>query len=245
MALNLENEIGLVVMTNQSSEGNYNGEMLELVFGKYSTEEWFPQGREDWEGIFRPGRTIRKGPFKIMSLTYMMGEPERDDYWAAGNDGIEKVCYPYGDWVDVPVWEFVLEIALVLLWLVALVLSVGSLLIKIIVKLVLLCMRKRDRVPLSWWSTLACVSQLVMVLFIGVVASQAFAYAPAYSYVGWIVAVVPIFILMLGLAIYGIMKIRKVELSKLCKVYNWLMVGGLLAACANILYWNLFMWWLV
>ncbi len=245
LALNIESGIGLVVMTNQSNEANYNGEMLELVFGKYSTEEWFPEGREDWEGIFRPGRTVRKGPFKLMSLTYMMGEPEREDYWAIGNDGVEKVCYPYGDWVDVPIWEFVLEIGLVLLWLVAVVLAVGSLLIKIIVKLVLLCMRKRDRVPLSWWSTLACVMQVLNVLLLAFVASRALSYTPAYSYVGWIVGFVPVLVMMLGLAVFGIMKMRKVKLSKLCKVYNWLTIVFLVVGCANILYWNLFMWWLV
>lgn len=245
LALNLENEIGLVVMTNQSSEGNYNGEMLELVFGKYSTEEWFPKGREDWKGIFRPGRTIRKGPFKIISLTYMLGEPETEEYWITGNDGVEKVCYPYGDWVDVPVWEFVLEIGLVLLWLISLVFAAASLLVKLILWIIRLCRKKRGDVPFRRWSTLACISQMVLVLLMGFVAVKAFSYAPAYSYIGCIVGVIPIFLLMLGLAVYGMMKIRKAELSKVRKVYNWMMVGSLLAACANILYWNLFMWWLV
>lgn len=245
LAFNLESGIGLVVMTNQSSEGNYNGEMLELVFGKYTTNEWFPDGREDWEGIFRPGRTIRKGPFKIMSLSFMLGEPETEEYWTTGNDGVEKVCYPYGDWVDVPGWEFVLEIGLVVMWLISLVFAAVSLLVKLILWIVRLCRRKRGSVPLRHWSTLACISQMVLVLLMGFVAVKAFGYAPAYSYIGCIVGVVPVFLLMIGLAVYGIMNIRKAELSKIRKVYNLVMIICLFAGCANIWYWNLFMWWLV
>jgi len=245
LALHLESGTGMVVMTNQAGETVYNSEMLELIFGKYETEKWFPEGREDWEGIFRPARTVRKGPLKIMSLTYMLGEPLREAYWAAGNDGVEKVYYLYGDWVDVPTWEFVLELGLVLLWLLAVVFSLLSLPVKLIAKLVKMIRKKNAPTPLSRWSSLAAVVQLAIIILFLLAIVMVSAYATASSYM-WIFYALAVFMcVVLGLAIYGLCKSKKVELSKKCRFYNGVTVVMLLATFANMLYWNLFMWWYI
>lgn len=245
LALHLESGIGMVVMTNQANESVYNGEMLELIFGKYETEEWFAEGRKDWEGIFRPARTMRKGPFKLMSLTYMLGEPERETYWAIGNDGVEKVCYPYGDWVDVPTWEFVLELGLVILWVIAVLFSLISLPAKVIVKLVRIFRKKKQPVPLSWWSSLAAVAQVMLIALIVLTVSlvSSYAIAKSYMWVFWLVAL--LMCLMVGMVIYGVRKLSTVELSKKCKFYNGITIAMLAVTVVNILYWNLFMWWYV
>lgn len=245
LALHLESGIGMVVMTNQANESVYNGEMLELIFGKYETEEWFAEGRKDWEGIFRPARTMRKGPFKLMSLTYMLGEPERETYWATGNDGVEKVCYPYGDWVDVPTWEFVLELGLVILWVIAVLFSLISLPVKIIVKLVRICRKKKQPVPLSWWSSLAAVAQVMLIALIVLTVSLVSSYATAntYMWVFWLVAL--LMCLMVGMVIYGARKLRIVEFNRKCKLYNGMTIAMLVVTVVNMLYWNLFMWWYV
>ncbi len=245
LALHLESGTGMVVMTNQASEGVYNSEMLELIFGKYETEKWFPEGRKDWEGIFRAARTIRKGPLKLVSLTYMLGEPEREAYWTTGNDGVEKVCYPYGDWVDVPTWEFALELGLVLLWGIAVVFSLLSLPVKIVVKLVKIIRKKKEPTPLSWWSSLAAVVQIVIIALILLAVSMISAYAIASSYMWIIYALAILMCVVLGLAVYGIYKAKKVSLSKAQRFYNGVTVVMLLATFANMLYWNLFMWWYI
>ena len=245
LALHLESGTGMVVMTNQANESVYNGEMLELIFGKFSVQEWFGEGRKDWEGIFRDARTVRKGPLKLMSLTYMLGEPEREEYWTSGNDGVEKVCYPYGDWVDVPTWEFVLELGLVLLWGIAIVFSLLSLLVKVIVKLVKIIRKKKEPTPLSWWSSLAAVAQIVIIALILLAVSMISAYATASSYM-WIIYVLAILMCVLfGLAVYGMVKGRKVSLGKARRFYNGVTVVMLLVTFANMLYWNLFMWWYI
>ncbi len=245
LALHLESETGMVVMTNQAGEGVYNSEMLELIFGKYETEKWFPEGRKDWEGIFRVARTIRKGPLKLVSLTYMLGEPERETYWTTGNDGVEKVCYPYGDWVDVPTHEFVLELGLVLLWGIAVVFSLLSLAVKIVVKLVKIIRKKKEPTPLSWWSSLAAVAQIVIIALILLAVSMISAYAIASSYMWIIYALAILMCVVLGLAVYGIVKGRKVMLNKKRRFYNGVTVVMLLITFANMLYWNLFMWWYI
>lgn len=245
LALHLESGTGMVVMTNQAQESIYNGEMLELIFGKFSVQEWFGEGRKDWEGIFRPARTVRKGPLKLMSLTYMLGEPEREAYWTTGNDGVEKVCYPYGDWVDVPTCEFVLELGLVLLWGIAIVFSLLSLLVKVIVKLVKIIRKKKEPTPLSWWSSLAAVAQIVIIALILLAVSMISAYATASSYM-WIIYVMALLMCgVIGMAVYGMVKGRKVSLGKARRFYNGVTVVMLLVTFVNMLYWNLFMWWYI
>lgn len=246
LAINLESGTGMVVMTNQANETVYNGEMLELFFGKYSTEEWFTGGREDWEGIYRPARTMRKGPFKIMSLSFMLGEPETEEYWAVGTSGgVEKVCYPYGDWVRVPIWEFVLELGLVLLWVAALMFSVLSLLIKLIRKLVNMCRKKRPEIVLGRWSAMAAVLQLGILVLMVVAVIQVSSYAMASSYM-WVFAGVAVLgCAMLGMIAYGTVNIGKKTSTKKRAFYNWTTVILLGATVVNILYWNLFMGWLV
>lgn len=246
LAFNLESRTGMVVMTNQANEMVYNGEMLELLFGKYATDEWFTGGREDWEGIYRPARTMRKGPFKIMSLSFMLGKPEMEEYWVVGTSGgVEKVCYPYGDWIRVPVWEFVLELGLALLEVLAVVFSAVSLLVKLIRKLVNVCRKKKTVIVLGRWSTLAAVLQLVLVVLFLVAVVQVSSYAIASSYM-WVFAGVAVLAgAMVGSTVYGVISIRKKESTKKRAFYNWTTVVLLGATVVNILYWNLFMGWLV
>lgn len=245
LMLHLESGTGMVVMTNQANENVYNTEMPELVFGKYETAEWFANGRTDWEGIFRSARTVRKGPLKLMSLTYMMGEPEREDYWAVGNDGVEKVCYPYSDWVDVPTWEFGLEIGLVLLWLIAVVFAILSLLIKGIMALVRAIRKRKVQKPMSRWSSLAAVFQIVVIVLILLAVSLVSAFATADTYI-WIVYVLTaLMCAMFGMAVYGIVKSCKTQLSKKCRFYNWITIVLLLTTVVNMVYWNVFMWWYI
>lgn len=246
LALNLESGTGMVVMTNQANEIVYNGEMLELFFGKFQVAEWFVEDRKEWEGIYRPARTMRKGPFKIMSLSFMLGEPDAEEYWVVGTSGgVEKVCYPYGDWVKVPVWEFVLELGLVLLEVVAVVFSVMSLLVKLVRKLVNRCRKRTQEIVLGSWSALAAVLQLVLVVLFLIAVMQVSSYAIASSYMWVFAGVAVLCCAMLGMIVYGIVNICKKTSTKKRVFYNWTTVVLLGTTVVNILYWNLFMGWLV
>ena len=248
LLLDLESGIGVVVMTNQSNESVYNMEMMELIFGKYVTEDYFPQGRENPEGIYRPARTVRSGPFKLMSLTYAFdfGEEEAEDFWATGSSGdVEKICFGYGDYVRIPVWEFVLELALVILWVVSLAFAVFSLLIKGIRKLVCICRKKKCEIPMGKWSAVAAFVQIGNILLLVWMAIQAFSYAVAGSYM-WCFGVFGVLALvMLGLAVYGVCRLRKVSMTRKRRFYNVTTVVLLMSSFMNILYWNLFMGWRV
>ncbi len=244
LLLDLQNKIGVVVMTNQSNETVYNSDMMELIFGEFTEQNYFDTKRSKAEGIYRPARTVRVGPFKLMSLSFMSGEEDTDECWAVGTSGgIEKICFPYTDCVRFPVWQFVLEMALFILGIAALLFSAISLLVKIIRKIVCVCRKKEIAISLGKWSTLAAAAQLIAVLLLAVMASQAFGYALASSYAWTNVGFGIIAVFMTALILYGITMLLKTESTKKRKCYNWTVVILLGVTTVNIVYWNLFMFW--
>ena len=155
----------------------------------------------------------------------------------------------YGD-LGKRIEEFVSEhedttagMALYWLWIAVVLFSVISLLVKLIRKIVCVCRKRQMAIPRSKWSTLSALMQVLMIVAVLVMAVQAKAYATASSYV-WIPAALgAIAVIMAGLAVYGIIMIRKTEASKKRKFFNWATAVMLLITPVNIMYWNLFMWW--
>ncbi len=245
LLLDRQNGIGAVVMTNQAQEQVYNSEMMELIFGAFSAQELFGAERSTPEGIYRYARTVRVGPFKLMSFSFVSdGYWGQDEYWLAEtSNGVEKVCLPYGDYVRVSVWQVVLEYALVLLWVAALLFSVVSLLVKLVRKIVCVSRKKQMTIPLGGWSALAAGTQVVTAVLLAVVAVLALSYARAASYTWMTVVIGGMVMLMIGLIVYGVLKLRKNRSTKKRTCYNVMTMLLLVAAAANILYWNLFMWW--
>ncbi len=246
LLLDLQNQIGVVVMTNQSGETVYNEEMMELVFGKFAEQNYFETSRKIPEGIYRPARTVRKGPFKLMSLSFLSGEEQADEFWMAGTSGgIEKICFPYDDCIRVPVWMFVLEITLFLLGVIAFLFSVVSLIVKLIQTIIYRWQKKKKVMPLSRWSTVASMMQVLTILVFAGMAMQALNYA-LYSTYAWTFIAFGIFATaMIILSIYGIIMLQKIKCTKVQKCYHWITIGLLIITVVNIGYWNLFMGWKV
>lgn len=244
LLLDLQHGTGVVVMTNQSNETVYNEKMMELIFGAFSEQNYFDSERSLPEGIYRPGRTVRTGPFKIVSLSFLFGEVEPDEFWITETGaGAEKICFSYGDYVRVPVWQFVLEMALFFLGIAAFVFSIISLFVRLIRKIVGVCRKKQVSIPLGRWSLLAAILQVTAVAMLAVMASQAMSYALADSYAWTTVVIAVVAVLMAGFILYGIAMLKRTESTKKRKLYNWITVVFLAVTVVNVMYWNLFMWW--
>lgn len=243
LLLDLKNKIGVVVMTNQSNETVYNVDMMELIFGEFSEQNYFDAERRGTEGIYRSARTVRVGPFKIMSLSFT-DEVDTDEFWAVGKSGVtEKLCFSYGDYVRVPVWQFVLEMVLFILQFAAWLFAIISLLVKMIRKIVCVLRKRKIAIPMGKWSTLSAVMQLLTVLLLAVLIAEATSYALADSYAWVTVGFGLAAAFMAGLMLYGIVMLPKTEASMKRKCYNWASVIWLGVTTVNILYWNLFMFW--
>lgn len=244
LLLDLQNGIGAVVMTNQAGETVYNNEMMELIFGRFSAQDYFGIQRSTPEGIYRMARTVRVGPFKIMSYFELFDKVEQDDVWITGTNGdAEKLCFIGTDAVRVSGLQFVLETALLFLWIAAAVFSAVSLLVKTVRWIIRICRKKQNIIPLGKWSALAAVEQVMAVLFMAAVGDKAGSYALAKSYAWMFAAFGILAIAMLLFGGYGAVMLWRTESSKKRKLYNLLTVILLVGTAANIGYWNLFMFW--
>lgn len=244
LLLDLKNQVGAVVMTNQSNETVYNEEMMELIFGAFSEQTYFDSERSLPEGIYRSARTVRTGPFKLVSLSFMFGEVEPDEVWMTGRSGgVEKISFPYGDYVRVPVWQFMLEMTLFFLGIAAVLFSILSLLVRLIRGIVAVCRKKQLTIPLGRWSMLAAVMQVAVVVVLAILVFRAMSYALADSYAWMAVVFAVIAVFMTGFTLYGAVTLLKTESTKWRKLYNWVTAILLAVTVGNIIYWNLFMWW--
>lgn len=243
LLLDLQDNIGVVVMTNQSNEEVYNYDMMELILGEYSANDYFDGNQGEPSGIYTSARTCRKGPFKVLSLSYT-DAADLYGIWAVGTSGgIDKVCRPYGDYVRVPLGRFILEIALFFLWIAALIFSIVSIVIKLIKKVVYIIKKKNTVIPLCRWSTLAALLQLAAALLLAVMFFGATSYAPAITYSWANAAFIPLMVVMAVVAVYGIAALCKAQSGRMRKLYNIITLVMLVVTITDILYWNLFMFW--
>lgn len=249
LLLDRENQIGAVVMTNQSGEKIYNRGMMELVFGKYERSN-YTDDNEIPPGGFRTARTVRRGPFKVMSLSYGNVDGDEDQLWIFDDSGKRnKIVYSYEDQIQTSLPLFLMEVGVLFLWIVAFGFSAVSLLARGIMSLIR-HFRKHSvvggRMKLGRWSTAAAVLQLTALLFLILIIHNVSIYALGDTYI-WMFAVLGVLALAMGaLCVYGLVHNNKTDrqyLKKRQKVFNNVTAFFLLVAVVNVLYWNLFMFW--
>lgn len=258
LLLDREDRLGVVVMTNQSGEKVYNRDMMELIFGKYERSN-YTDDNEIPSGGFRTARTVRKGPFKVMSLSYGgIDETDEGSLWIFDDSGQRsKIVFAYEDQIQTSLPLFLMEVGLIFLWIIAFGFSVVSLLVRGIMLLVHFC-RKRNalaekaagetglRKRFGIWSTAAALLQLVTFVLLVLIIDHVSSYALGDTYV-WMFAAIGIIAVIMGvLCLYGLIRNRKVDRQRLKvrqRVFNNVTVFFLLVAVVNVLYWNLFMFW--
>lgn len=247
LLLEPESGIGTVVMTNQYQENVYNTEMMRLIFGEFQEEAYFSGEREEPSGIYRSARTVRVGPLKILSMAYESGEWEDDTCWVySDSQGAEKVTYAYADIVRVSTAEFALEIGITTLMLIGLLFSLISLLARLIRRLIYLAKGKTPaKLALGAWSIWSGILQMLVLILIFFAVMLISSYEPSKNCVWVFVLMCIIAVLMTGMAVYGLMKFRKTPGSRKMKVYHAAVLFSLIITVVNILYWNMFMFWMV
>lgn len=258
LLLDREDHIGVVVMTNQSGEKVYNRDMMELIFGKYERSN-YTDDNEIPSGGFRTARTVRRGPFKVMSLSYGgIDETDEGSLWIYDDSGQRsKIVFAYEDQIQTSLPLFLIEVGLVFLWIIAFGFSAISLLVRGIMVLIRLCKNRNAlagkeigknsrRKRLGLWSTVAAFMQLATLLFLVLIIYNVSSYALGDTYV-WMFAVIGVFAVVMGaLCAYGLMHNHKVGrqiLKMRQRVFNDITAFFLLVAVVNVLYWNLFMFW--
>ena len=236
-----KNDIGAVVMTNQSGETAYNVEMMELVFGKYDSTNYFGETPDRPGGIYKPGRTILKGGLKLYSLSFIGFENNDDEGGLIVEDKENgNVQAPYGDYTKSSIAVLVTETGLCILW----VLSVLSCIIMLIIKIVQKILKK-DKRPLGIWAVSSMVTELLIIAAFAFIAISALTYGTIVESYFWAFYVIfGLTILTLLLIIIGIAGLIKTNMKKGTKAFNIVTLCTLVICTVNVLYWNIFVFWI-
>lgn len=242
--LDLENGIGMVVMTNQSNEQIYNWEMPELVFGPCRHE------RLEFAGYVSTSRTVFRGPLKLYQLTgiyYLTPESNEGRLCVLSqSDGLTKITVPSGggDYLVTTLPRLILQYLPLLLWAAALVFSLISLIAMGISALVWK-LRRRYRVrPLRKWASFSCTALLLP--FVGMVPAV-LSLLTSEQWLRWqYQAVFGSFLVFAGLyvllAVSGIWKMWK---KRSFSVLYAAVILALMIGVFNIFYWEIGCFWLI
>ena len=247
--LDLNSGTAVAVMTNQRFEYNYVYSLPELVFSESEDADGSNE-QEDVEeyspfdsGYAENSRNIWTGPLKLYRL---FNTVSLSDYYDWGNEtesfGVSRVVYPGLTLLSAPTTSVILRFASVILWALASLFSLFLLFARLVQTL-----RHRQKKAMGVWGFLCCIVQLPFPLVMLPLAQslQNLEWWPMWCYrLVFIVAFI-LCLVMVALFVLGILRSRKEALSKKQKALHVILLITLLISILNILYWNLFMFWMI
>lgn len=231
------NHVGVCVMTNQYGESVYNVEMMELVFGRFDAAAWGLTNQTLPEGFFRTTRTVFWGPLKLYSLLGISraeGEGDETFFLYDPAEGIYRV--PYGDAFQIPTALVIFEWAMAGLWGVS-SLTGGVLLIIALIKKLKRSSKQIGRLPLLLSALQFSAAPLLAYL---IVSAISFSAPAAFRWCYWVFCAILIALVAVWVALLLQQLRRKEPAAKGCRILA-LCTGAV--SIANLLYWNLFMFW--
>ena len=238
--------VGMVVLTNQMGETNFNKKMVRLIMGAPTVNK-----HDGVNGtiIFLPN--MLNGPFKLLSFAGMVDVTEESFKKSVSvrqtTDSIDKIAVGGNDNLIVSSQEQFLMWFPVILWITAAGFAVISLLVKLVRAIVQRIRRRRNQIPLGKWS--ACGSLLILfsllLLYLGIANLSS---GDLWSITGfriWSISFLALGVIVALILLTGLLMTIKERMSIIRRLYNLLTVLMMGAVIYNILYWQLYTFWLV
>lgn len=233
---------GMVVMTNTKRESHFTKQLPARVFGGFDEQTYFSFDRTLPQGFYHSARVVRRGPFRLTDLHYLRFEDEKKErasFWTVAADG--RVEYPYDDLLPVSsatVWG---RRGLLALWVVS---GASTILQWPLMAVVSVWRRRRSRQKERQLGGRQCVwhfSGTVLVLLSGLglwwLMRLVTAYR-SYSEYRWVFAAyLAEAVILIGHICWGLRQRRKLS------VYVQAVAEAVVVA--NILYWQLYCFWLL
>lgn len=236
LLLDLKGGTGVTLMTNQSGETVYNEGLPALVFGDYRADET----RALPQGVYRAARTVLRGPLKLYSVGYTFFTQEDEGaFWVASAG---RVSFPYGDLLKISAGRMLLELGLLLLWGLGILFSLGYLLIS---SIRFLWRRRNDPQPPDAkrpYRRVGALLQLVTGLLLAVLVVFVSSYRATSSY-SWLLVLPGLLAAAMTAIFCLLLKKRTAPQRRGVTALNVLSLVFLAAAVANVLYWQLYMFW--
>ena len=234
LLLDIENGIGMTVMTNQANEQCYIYEMPEILFGKYDGET------TDYVGLVQNARSIFSGPLKAYSLLNVFSVTPEKSQGALSvrtdKNGPDRLVQPYGDYLIIDGSSLVPAYVFAILYAIALAAS-ALLLITGLIRII-----KHKNETLSAWYIVSPAIQLVPAIILGLMIPTFFSFHQwsMVSYKIGIGIILAILIANIPLIIYGV---RKAFAKEAHKFRTLAIIFTLAFSSIGIIYWNLFEFW--
>ena len=257
MILDLEHGIGYIVMTNQSTEQNYNFQMPELVFGprKTASKETQEQFRP---GYYRTLRNFNQGPLAIFKMVYGFAnnwqKPSGDqrllnNFWTIyQSKGKPHIALGVADYEKISDFDFYKDFIVLGSGGLGIIYALGLLLISLILGAYRLIFRKKQEQPDHvWkvWNILTAVGVLAFPinLFLMFVEQDSgdFSEIAQWRYIFF----AGLGLFLAGCAVYPLFSKARKDLGKGRRFLTVLTSLSALAIVANILYWSLYQWWVM
>ena len=212
-----QRQLAAVVMCNQAGEEQFNGEMMELVFGESAWDYPAPERRP--KGMLHPARTVLQGHFRIAGESFLSPGSMSELLWTYNEkDGIAKIEAPYSDYYFVSFPELLPSVLAVYGWAAAAAFSLAALLLTLL-RGVLRRLRKKPkpaRLPGARWSGAAVLLQLLIALAVLLVVAMVTSWRRAEEYLWLFPTAAALGALLAVLAVYGALWTRR----------NWKALSG-------------------
>ncbi|MGT2930135.1 serine hydrolase domain-containing protein [Streptococcus dentasini] len=261
LMLDLKNKVGLVVMTNQHLEQNYNARLPQLIFGEYKNSPLAQLPKDSYSGIYQTSRTYLEGPFSFVSLLGLQDSQSKRFSQALDRiyyktsqtpDGRGLINLPVADFLAVPQERIWMMYGTVIAAGLAFIYSCGHLLVS---PLVWFIRKLGKKTPPSqskiWHHLLASLTVLTglsfVTLFIIVTsAMEANADADTVNRIPLITGGFALISLsLLGLLLWRLFFRPKGKLTWQNKLHYGLTILATLATLWFIYFFDLYQWWVV
>ena len=257
MILDLEHGIGYIVMTNQSTEQNYNFQMPELVFGPRKTAS--KETQEQFSpGYYRTLRNFNQGPLSIFKMVSGFAnnwqKPSGDqrllnNLWAIyQSQGKTRIAVAVADYEKISDFDFYKDFIVLGSGGLGIIYALGLLLISLILGAYQLIFRRKQEQPDHvWkvWNILTAVGVLAfpinLFLMFVAQASGDFSEIAQWRYIFF----AGLGLFLAGCAVYPLFSKVQKGLGKGRLFLTVLTSLSALAIVVNILYWSLYQWWVM
>lgn len=242
--LDIENQIGIVIQTNQYNEQVYNHEMPELLFGEYEGTA------SDYNGLLMSARTIFHGPLKLyrlFSVSNVKAEPVVSFDVRTNEYGIDRISCPYGDYLVIGIRDIALDIIVLGLYLLTLVYCLMNIVGGLIKGIVDKAKGKYEKKMLRSWCVVGTLVPFVPAIVFTFMIPTLFNFQQ-WSSSAYRIALFLVFLsvlVMVTLIVYGFMKLKNSDMKRSRKLYIHSLNICMAITIVNIVYWNWCMFWMI
>lgn len=242
--LDIENQVGIVIQTNQYNEQIYNSKMPELLFGEYEGTA------SDYTGLIMSARTIFHGPLKLyrlLSVSNVKEEPAVSFDVRTNEYGIDRISCPYGDYFVISFKDIVLDLIVLGFYFLVLAYCLINIVIALIKGIAYRVTGKHKKNILQLWCVSGTLLPFIPAIIFTCMVPTLFNFQQ-WSVSAYKMALFMIFLsipVMVALIVYGFIKMKNNVMKKSRKLYLYSVDICMAITIVNIIYWNWCMFWMI